>query len=112
MKLVLLENPPGLAEEIRAAHPELDVRPTVSREEQIREAADADALYGLPAREVFRAARKVKWIHCPGTGVDPIWNVPELVDSDVVLTNARGPHTEPMADHVFAQLLALVHQIP
>ena len=31
---------------------------------------------------------------------------------DVVLTNARGPHVQPMADHAFAMLLALTHHIP
>ncbi|HZQ99097.1 MAG TPA: D-2-hydroxyacid dehydrogenase [Chloroflexota bacterium] len=111
-KLVMLEGTPALADELRAAHPGLVVELAADPDDQARAVADADALYGLPKRDVFRAARRVRWIHCPGTGIDPIWSVPELVDGDVVLTNARGPHAEPMADHVFAQLLALTHHIP
>jgi phosphoglycerate dehydrogenase-like enzyme len=29
-----------------------------------------------------------------------------------VLTNARGPHAEPMADHLFALLLSFAHHLP
>jgi phosphoglycerate dehydrogenase-like enzyme len=61
--------------------------------------------------ELFRAARRLRWVHYPGTGVDWLANVPEFVQSDVVLTNARGPHAEPMADHVFAMILSLTHRL-
>ena len=52
-------------DELRAEHPGLDVLAATSPEERLREAADADVLYGLPTRQVFRAARRVRWIHCP-----------------------------------------------
>ena len=38
--------------------------------------------------------------------------LPELVESDVVLTNSRGPHALPMANHVFAMMLSLAHSMP
>src|SRR5207249_7314414 len=68
--------------------------------------------YGQPTREAFLAAKRLRWIHEPGTGIDKYQAIPELVASDVVLTNARGPHVIPMADHVFALLLALTHRVP
>jgi len=36
----------------------------------------------------------------------------DMIPEHVVLTNSRGPHAAPMADHAFAQLLALTHRIP
>jgi phosphoglycerate dehydrogenase-like enzyme len=112
VKIVLASRDEGLLSELRGAFPSVDFRLAPTIDDQRREIVDADALYGLPSREAFRAARQLRWIHCPGTGIDAISAVPELVDSDVPLTNARGPHVEPMADHVFAQLLALVHHVP
>jgi phosphoglycerate dehydrogenase-like enzyme len=38
-------------------------------------------------------------------------DLPELVDSDVVLTNSRGPHAPPMADHVMGMVLSLAHRM-
>ena len=111
MKIVLLAKRPDVSD-FGAQFPNATIVVATGAENQIREIADADAIYGLPSRDVFRAARKLRWIHNPGTGIDTIRSIPELVDSDVILTNALGPHVNPMADHVFAQLLALTHRIP
>ena len=111
MKIVLLATRPDVTD-FGAQFPQATIVSASGATNQMREVADADAIYGLPSRDVFRAARKVRWIHNPGTGIDAIQSIPELVDSDVILTNALGPHANPMADHVFAQLLALTHQIP
>lgn len=64
---------------------------------------------GDPSREVFLAAQRLQWIQCPGTGIDKIVSTPELRDSDVILTNARGPHANPMADHAFGMILTFAH---
>ena len=79
-------------------------------DEQAREIVDADAILGTPSREVFRAAQRLRWMHCPGTGIDKLTAIPEVVNSDVVLTNARGPHAAPMADHVMGMCLAFAHR--
>src|SRR2546428_547654 len=106
MKLVMLTTQQTVPlDELRAEFPQVTFEAPTTPEERLTAVVDADALYGIPSRELFRAAKKVRWVHCPGTGVDAIWAVPELVDSDVVLTNTRGPHAAAMADHVFAQLL-------
>jgi phosphoglycerate dehydrogenase-like enzyme len=81
-----------------------------SPEDQAREIKDADAFMGMPSREVFLAADHLRWMHCPGTGIDKLTEIPEIVDSDVVLTNARGPHAAPMADHVMSMCLAFAHR--
>lgn len=97
---------------LRASFPQVTFVPATTPSEQLREVVDADAIYGVPTREAFRAARRLRWVHRPGTGVDDLGRIPELVDSDVVMTNVRGTHANAMADHVFAQLLALTHRVP
>jgi phosphoglycerate dehydrogenase-like enzyme len=113
MKVVVTEHllTDAYLRDLRASFPGIAVEPARTVDEQIREIADAEVFCGSPTSAIFRAARRLRWVHCPGTGIDWLAKVPELVHSDVVLTNARGPHTEPMADHLFAMLLALTHHI-
>jgi phosphoglycerate dehydrogenase-like enzyme len=97
---------------LRAEFPDVTFEVATTPAEQVRAIVDADVFYGQPTREAFLAARRLRWIHEPGTGIDKYRAVPELAGSGVVLTNARGPHVVPMADHVFALLLALTHRVP
>ena len=96
--------------ELKVAHPDVDFQVTDTADEQMRHIKDADVFYGWPSREVFLAAERLRWIQCPGTGIDEIAKVPELIDSDVVLTNSRGPHATPMADHVIGMMIILAHR--
>lgn len=100
----------GFEESLVSEFADVDFVFVSSDEDQAREIEDADALMGSPNREVFRAARRLRWMHCPGTGIDKLTAIPEVVDSDVVLTNARGPHAAPMADHVIGMCLAFAHR--
>ena len=71
----------------------------------------ADVLMGYPTREIFLAAKKLRWLHCPGTGIDKLMGIPELIDSDLAVTNARGPHADPIADHGMAMILTFAHHL-
>ena len=95
--------------DLRTSFPNVTFQPAYSEEEQKRHVRDADVFFGWPTRGVFLEAQHLRWVHCPGTGVDRITKVPEIVNSDVILTNARGPHAPPMADHVFAMILTFAH---
>ncbi|MSP12301.1 MAG: D-2-hydroxyacid dehydrogenase [Chloroflexi bacterium] len=110
MKVLLAQSlDSGYVAELRSSFPTVDFRTATSREDILREIPDADVLLGLPSRETFLAARQLRWIHNFGTGIDRIMDIPELVNSEVVLTNARGPHANPMADHVFSMMLSFTH---
>lgn len=100
----------GFEESLTDEFPELDFVFVASEDDQRREIRDADVLMGTPSRDVFLAADHLRWMHCPGTGIDKLTAIPEIVDSDVVLTNARGPHAAPMADHVISMCLAFSHR--
>jgi D-2-hydroxyacid dehydrogenase (NADP+) len=75
-------------------------------EEILREIHDADVVYGWPTLEQFKAAKQLKWIQIPSAGVEMVCSVPEMVESDVVVTNSRGAHARVIAEHTFAMLLA------
>src|SRR5262249_60476899 len=41
--------------------------------------------------EQVRAAKKLGWVHCPAAAVHTLI-IPELVKSDIIITNARDVH--------------------
>ena len=111
-KIVLAGEYGALAEELKAEHPGVTFTEAPTDADQLEQMVDADAMYGWPTREAFLAAERLRWIQRTGTGINMIMDLPELVESDVVLTNSRGPHALPMANHVFAMMLSLAHSLP
>ena len=97
-------------EELKSGFPEVDFTVVDTVDEQIEAIKDADIFYGWITRDSFLAADRLRWIHCPGVGIDRLMEIPELVESDVVLTNSPGPHANVMADHVMGMVVALAHR--
>ena len=76
------------------------------------EIADAEIVIAWSIRpEQVAAAKKLRWIHSPAAAVHQLM-FPELVTSDVVLTNAREVHGPVVAEHVIALIFALAKKIP
>ncbi|HYY88525.1 MAG TPA: D-2-hydroxyacid dehydrogenase [Chloroflexota bacterium] len=67
--------------------------------------ADIDAVYGQLTADEFASARQLRWVQSPSAGVEWMWRVPGLADSDIVVTNMRGAHAATIAEHTFALLL-------
>jgi phosphoglycerate dehydrogenase-like enzyme len=77
--------------------------------EQIR---DADAALAWSLRpEQFRAARQLRWIHSTAAAVHQLM-FPELVASDVVVTNSREVHGPVVAEQALALMFAVARKIP
>jgi phosphoglycerate dehydrogenase-like enzyme len=92
--------------------PNLEVVKVGSHADLLNEIADADILYGRPDKEVLDAAKQLKLVQSQSAGVDFLMNFPELVASDVVLSNTRGAHAPSIAEHAFGLLLSLTRKIP
>lgn len=64
---------------------------------------------GLP--EGWRTkARRLRWVQFLGAGMEGALT-PELVSSDVVITNASGVHAVPISEHVTAMVLMFVRAL-
>lgn len=118
MKVLLTRSPGRRLNEIQFFEKLIYIYPKIrfeiaeNIEQEAKLIADADIYYGWLTNEVFLKAKKLKWIHCPGTGVDKIIkSIPDLYQSDVLLTNTRGPHVNPMADHVIGMMLTITHKL-
>lgn len=76
------------------------------------EIADTDVFIGWSLRpQQFVAAGKLRWIHSPAAAVHQLM-FPELVRSNVVVTNSTGIHGPVVAEHAIAVLLALAKRLP
>ncbi len=77
-----------------------------------RQIPDAEILFAFSLRsDQFRFAQRLRWIHAPTAAVHQLL-FPELVASDVVLTNAHEVHGPVVAEHVIALIFALAKKIP
>ncbi len=77
-------------------------------------AAEVMFLWDLPPgvlREIWGAAERLRWLHVASAGVDAVL-FPALIESDVVLTNARGVFDRAMGEYTVALLLALAKDLP
>lgn len=64
--------------------------------------------FSTAVRDVWHEATDLEWIHVAAAGVDTLLrpDFPELRDSDVVVTNARGVFDRPIAEYVLGAVLA------
>jgi phosphoglycerate dehydrogenase-like enzyme len=66
---------------------------------------DVDAVFGQLRADEFASAKQLRWVQSSSAGVEWMWEVPGLADTDVVVTNMRGAHAATIAEHAFAMLL-------
>lgn len=104
--------PDWLAEAIRHRYPGMRVVHLKGYDRLGQEVRDADILVGWSLRpEQLARASCLKWIHSLAAGVGQLM-FPELRKSNVVVTNARGVHAVPMAEHALGLMLALARRFP
>ena len=61
--------------------------------------------FSTAVKDVWSHASDLRWIHVAAAGVDKLL-FDDLVESDVVVTNARGVFDRPMAEFALASILA------
>jgi len=109
--LISFDLPEVFVEKIRGVSPNLEVLQSEDKEEALRLIENADILFaGFFSKELFLAARRLKWIQAWGAGVDGLL-FPEVVKSRVTVTNAGGVHPTPISEHVIGLMLCLCRKL-
>jgi phosphoglycerate dehydrogenase-like enzyme len=81
-----------------------DGSPTPSGE-ALQAIAEAEVYFGFGiSRALFLAGRRLRWVHSATAGMGSLL-FPEMVASDVLLTNSAGVHGPPIAESVLAGVL-------
>lgn len=99
-------------EKLRTDFPQIEVKYSGTKREDEQALQGADVLIGwsLPP-EQLHAAKSLRWIYSITAAVDQFL-YPELISSEIALTNAGGVHGPVVAEHAIAMLLALAKRLP
>jgi phosphoglycerate dehydrogenase-like enzyme len=103
--------PAWLRERLQSTFPELTFVQFQNFDRIFEEIGDTDVFIGFSLRpDQFATAKKLRWIHSPAAAVHQLM-FPELVRSDVVVTNSSSVHGPVVAEHAIAVLLALAKRL-
>jgi D-2-hydroxyacid dehydrogenase (NADP+) len=106
-------NPPEeMAGRIRERWPGMRVIHLPTYDHLADELEDTDIFVGFSIRPAqFTAARQLKWIHVTAAAVAHLM-YPEIRSSGILMTNASGIHSIPMAEHIIGTFVALARRFP
>ncbi|MHA2394159.1 MAG: D-2-hydroxyacid dehydrogenase [Promethearchaeota archaeon] len=111
--LVNYELSDRLKNRIKKAVECVDLVFTTDPEESLKEIRDSDALFGYLTSEMLEVAQKLKWNQTPMAGLARyLPKLPELIESEIIVTNAAGIYDEEIATHVFALITAFSRDLP
>ena len=108
--LINAEIAPEQRQQIALISDSIDIVIPKSSEERSREIVDTDIVFGGFNRSLFENAKQLKWVQVWAAGVDGIL-FPEFVESDVILTSAKGFVGTHLADQAWALILGLIRGV-
>jgi phosphoglycerate dehydrogenase-like enzyme len=104
--------PAWFVEKLRAEFPDTEVLYSAQKRDDAQALNGADVLIGWSlSPEQLRAATSLRWVYSITAAVDQFL-YPELISSDIALTNAGSVHGPVVAEHAIAMLLALAKRLP
>ena len=94
------------SEQLKLAIPGIEPNLCRSVGEAMEAIEEADAAFGNVVPELFERARNLKWIACPHAGARAGYYHRALIDSNVVVTNARAVQGDHISAHIMSFVLA------
>lgn len=98
--------PQGAEAEIREIAPEIELDIVESSFDYSELIKEGEIVFGWPKTDLVKKAKNLKWLHLPSAGVDRYANKEIYQNQDIVLTNSSGVYGKPIAEHVFAMIMA------
>lgn len=98
---------------LKQRHPGIEIVAPNSESDTDLHFRDADVVFGYPTSEQFDAAPSLKWIQTLDAGMEGLFSViPQVAETDVIVTNARGAGAPMIGEHALAMMFALARQFP
>ena len=97
---------------LRSTYPDVEIVVSTDRAQLPEVLSGAQLLIGgrLTA-DLLDRSPDLRWYHTPGAGVDGVL-FPELVESDLLMTNNSGVHAPHMAEYLLGTMLSFVRGLP
>jgi phosphoglycerate dehydrogenase-like enzyme len=111
LKVIIPATNPDQLSELQAAAPGAELVQCRNEDETLERVIDADALYGFITPRVIRAGKSLRWVQQPSAGVEHLMKIPELVQSDIILTNMQRAYAPEIADQAMGYLLAFTRSL-
>ncbi len=114
MKVLIGPNGMGLEHglpDLQERHPEVTFEHCAARAELGSAIGDAEVYVGWLDGDTFARAERLRWIQSPSSGVNHYLAIPELVESEVLLTSASGTHAACLAESTLGMILAFTRGI-
>jgi len=109
-KIIVPALMPARLRELKMIAPDIFFIPVKTAAEAAKEAPGADAVIGFCNADIVKANSNLRWIQIGHAGVEKDL-VPELVKSDICVTNLQRLHGPNVADSAMALLLALTRDV-
>jgi phosphoglycerate dehydrogenase-like enzyme len=111
LRVIIPATVPDQLSELHAAAPGVELVQCKSDDDAVDRAGDADASYGFITRRLITAGKSLRWVQQPSAGVEHLIEIPELVRSDIVLTNMQRAYGPEIADQALGYLLAFTRSL-
>lgn len=103
--------PPAVAQQLQAEFPGITVTLVQNPAQRRAALSDAEVLFAVRfSPEDFQTATRLKWLHLASAGATHVL-FPQMVESDVLVTNSRGLHGIPIAEHVLGVMIILARKL-
>jgi phosphoglycerate dehydrogenase-like enzyme len=104
--------PDWFSERLRKQFPQIQIVQLPTYERVGDELRDAELAIAWSLRgEQIAEAKKLRWIHSTAAAVHALMS-PQLLASDIIVTNAREVHGPVVAEHAMAIVFALAKRLP
>lgn len=99
--------------DIADRYPDLEFVIATTPKEVLEAVPECEAIIGsgYDVAAILRAGTKLKWIQSASAGVEGYVRVPEMLERDILLTNAKIIQGPEIADHALALLLNLTRDL-
>jgi phosphoglycerate dehydrogenase-like enzyme len=111
LKVLIPTMSPEQLAELETAAPNVELVVCRNGKEAVEKVKDADASYGFITTDLIRAGQKLKWVQQGSAGVETVVNIPELVNSEIVLTNMQRVLGPEIADQAMGYLLSFTRSL-
>jgi phosphoglycerate dehydrogenase-like enzyme len=103
--------PPRKARQLHKEFPTTQVTLAENLEQRRVALADADVVFAVRfSPDDFKIARRLKWLQLSSAGATHVL-FPEMIASDVIVTNSRGLYGVPIAEHVVGVMIILARKL-
>ncbi len=100
----------ALVQHIRDVSERIEVAVVNDDKSALEAFVDAEVVFGKFNKELFSAAKRLRWVQTKGAGVDGLL-FPEFIESTVALTSASGIHGTQISEMIVAMMLVFTKQL-